>query len=442
MYLSISSGATEIALSGTAPIRGCTYFPDTAQQRAGEWQPVTETAEVNLSGTAAAIRSTVNSLENLFLLAARREVTGVGERVFVNYKPVDTDATAYRSEITEGRVVWSTNPGLRRLGDTNPFAQIAVIWTRAYWWEGAEVEAQLSANGQAAATGGRTVTNDPASGNWVQAAAQVTGLLPTPARIVLTNNSGATRTYTRVYLALNANSDPINLTTFLQGEARASGGTVTNDATCSGGQRLDFTLSSSTVTFTWSLSQANMQRTDGRRARVLGRFLNTSGALLVKPQMRSSGGAVLWEGDELALATLIYGEWIDLGIVPLPPGGYAGAYAAHSLALVFRGTGIATLDVLQLSMLDSYRAVDLPALGLPVVNGAALVLDGNEGLAYMQAGGVNTSLPTGVGGPIMLLPGLTQRIYIVHNLNEVAGYAPIGTTFSVQLLYRPRRLTV
>lgn len=443
MYLSISSGATEVVLSGTSPVRGCTYFPSTAQQQAGEWQPVTETAEVNLSGTAAAMRTTVNNLEKLFVAATRRQQTGMGERVFVNYKIIDADATTYRSEITEGRVVWSTNPGLRRLGDANPFAQVAVIWTRAYWWEGAEVEAQLSATSQAAATGGRTVGNDPATANWVQmAAAQVTGVLPTPARVVLTNNSGGTRAYRNVFLALNANSDPANLGYHLQGEARTSGGTVTNDATASGGQKLDFVVSGSPVTFAWVLLQTRLARTKGRRARILGRFTDTSGTLLIKPQIRSSSGDVLWEGDELALNPLIYGAWVDLGIVPLPPGGYSASYDAHQLALVFRGTGVGSLDVLQLSMLDSYRALDLPATGLYVANGAALVLDGIEGLAYEAASGVNTPMPTGAGGAIMLQPGMTQRIYILHNLYEVGNYAPIGTTFSVQVFYRPRRLTV
>ena len=442
MYLSVSSGAIEIVLSGTSPVRGCTYFPGTAQQQRGEWQPVTETAEVNLSGTAAAIRTVENSLNALFLLAAQRAATGVGERVFVNYKPVDGDSVAYRSEITEGRVVWSTNPGLRRLGDTSPFVQWAVIWTRAYWWEGAETEAALSANGQVAATGGRTVTNDPANGNWVNAgSAQLTGVLPTPARVVMTNNSGGTRTYTRVFLAVNANSDPYGLTHYLQGEARNSGGTVTADATCSGGSRLDFVLSGSTATYIWSLTQANMQRTNGRRARILARFVNTSGELLITPQLRY-GGLPTWSGDEMALATLIYGEWVDLGIVPLPPGGYSTNYTTHYLGLRFRGTGIGTLDVLQLSMLDSYRVIDLSSSGIAVVNGASLVLDGIEGLAYIQTSGANASIPAGIGGQIMLQPGLSNRIYIVHNLNEVDNYASISTTFSVQVFYRPRRLTV
>ncbi len=447
MYLSISSGATEIVLSGTSPVRGATYFPSTAQQQRGEWQPVTETAEVNLSGTAAAIRSTENSLNALFLLAAQRAATGVGERVFVNYKPVDSDSVAYRSEITDGRVVWSTNPGLRRLGDTSPFVQWAVIWTRAYWWEGALAEVSISANGQAAATGGRTIYDNPANGNWVQmAAAQVTGGLPTPAMIELYNSSGSSKSFRKIFLGVNAYSDPANFTHYLQGEARLSGGSTVTDATCSGGQSLGFVISGTPVTFAWTLTQANMQRTRGRRVRIVARFAGTTGGLYITPQIRTAAGTVIWTGDEIGIGPLTYEAWRDLGIVPLPPGGYDDTYAAHQLALVFRGTGLGELDVLQLATVDSYRYLEMPVPGVAVPNGAVAVHDGIEGRAYVLAGGVRTGLPTSFGGPLMLQPGVIQRIYTLWQIHAGAtagvGDAPIGDTASVRAYYRPRRLTV
>ena len=447
MYLSISSGATEIVLSGTSPVRGCTYFPGTAQQQRGEWQPVTETAEVNLSGTAAAIRTVENNLNALFLLAAQRAATGAGERVFVNYKPVDADAVAYRSEITEGRVVWSTNPGLRRLGDTSPFVQWAVIWTRAYWWEGALAEVSISANGQAAATGGRTIYNNPANGNWVQmAAAQVTGVLPTPAMIELTNTSGASKNLRKLFFSLNAYSDPANFVIVLQGEARLSGGSVDSDASYSAGQALGFVLSNTTTTFAWTLTQANLQRSMGRRVRILARFAGTSGALYVTPQVRTSAGVVLWSGDEISIGPLLYEAWKDLGVIPLPPGGYDDAYGAQQLALVFRGTGVGDLDVLQLSPLDSYRYLEMPVPGVAVGNNAAAVHDGIEGRAYVLTSGARTGLPTSFGGPLLLQPGVIQRIYTLWQIHAGAtagvGDAPIADTASVRLYYRPRRLTV
>ena len=145
MLLTLSDGVTTITLSGGSnAILGCTYFPDTAQYRESAWQPVTETAEVNLRGTRSAMRATTGNIETLLQAAQRGQATGAGPRVFVNYKPVDANAATYRSEVFDGRVVWSTDPGLRRLGDTNPTTRIAVIWTRAPGWDGPETEISLS----------------------------------------------------------------------------------------------------------------------------------------------------------------------------------------------------------------------------------------------------------------------------------------------------------
>jgi hypothetical protein len=73
MYLDISDGTTTVVLSGTSPVKGCTYFPQTAQYRSGDWQPVTEDATVNLQGTAANIRTTINNVETLLQAAIRRQ---------------------------------------------------------------------------------------------------------------------------------------------------------------------------------------------------------------------------------------------------------------------------------------------------------------------------------------------------------------------------------
>ena len=447
MLLQLTDGTTTVTLSGTSPVLGCTYFPATPQRTAGELLPVTETAEVNLRGTESAIRSKANSIETLLRQAVERRETGAGDRVFVQYKPVDGDAATYRSEVTDGRVVWSSNPGLRRLGDTSPTVQVAVIWTRAFWWEGAEAEISISANGQAAATGGRTIYNDPANGNWVQmAAAQVSGVLPAAARLEITNTAGSTKNFRKVFLGVNAYSDPNNYTHYLQGEARLSGGSVASDASHSNGQALSFTVSGTPVTFAWTLTAAAMQRTKGRRVRLLARFAGTTGALFVTPQVRSSAGVALWTGDELAIGPLTYEAWRDLGIVPLPPGGYDGAYAEHQLALVFRGTGLGELDVLQLTTVDSYLYLEMPVPGVAIANNAAAVHDGIEGRAYVLASGVRTGLPTSFGGPLLLQPGVIQRIYILWQIHAGAtageGDAPIADTASVRLYYRPRRVTV
>ncbi len=438
--LAITDGTTTVSLSGTSPVLGCTFFPQTSQYRNGEWQNVTEDAEVNLRGTAATIRSTVASIEMLLQAAIRRQETGVGDRVYVTFAPLSE--TAYRSEVFDGRVVWSTDPGLRRLGDTNPTVRIDVIWTRAPGWDGDLTQISLSANGQAASTSARTITNDPANGNWVQmAAAQVTGDMPTPLMLELTNASGGAQAYRKLFVSVNANSDPANLVHYLQGEAVVSGGTPTADGTCSGGNYLGVTIVPTPGTYQWTLPAADMQRTKGRRARILARLARNDAAVYVQPKIYDGAGAqVLWTGDEVTIPLTSTDDTLqDFGIVPLPPGGYGGSYAAHRLGLTFRGASQLSLDVLQLTMVDAFARFDLNSIS--VANGAALVLDGIEGRNYISASSVWTPLATSFGGPLLILPNTLQRIHVLYEINAVAG-VPITGTFGTKAYFRPRRLTV
>lgn len=450
MYLAITDGTTTITLSGTSPVLGCTYYPATAQRSGGAYQPVTETAEINLRGTAAAMRTTINAIEDMLQAAIQRQARGVGERVFVLYKPVDGDSAAYRSEVLDGRVMLSNEPMLRRFGDTSPTIRIGVIWQRAHWWEGALTELSISANGQAASTGGRTIYNDPANGNWLQIAAdQVTGVLPAPVRLELFNGTGASKNYRKMFLAVNANSDPANLTHFLQAEARLSGGTLSADATCSGSGNncLNF-MASPPITLSWTLPSATLQKTRGRVFRILARFADHAGAMYVTPHIADANGTIIWTGDEVALDFIGGESWRDLGAVSLPPGGYATDYGAHRLVLVFRGGAVVQLDVLQLTATDSYRYLGMPATGVAVPNAGAIVHDGIEGAAYVLSGlgGTRTALASSYGGPLTLEPGMVQRIYVLNQidagLSGGAGGAPIGGIISARVFYRPRRLTV
>jgi hypothetical protein len=437
--LTISDGTITVTLSGTSPVLGCTYFPLAPARNSGEWQNVTESVEVNLRGTEATIRATVNSIERLLEAADLRQQTGMGARVYANYAPVTE--TAYRSEILAGRVVWSTDPGLRRLSDTNPTVRVAVIWTRRYYWEGAEVELSISGNGQAAATGGRTLLNDPANGNWMEAAAaQVTGNLPAPVKLTLQNTTGSAQIYYRLFMNVNAYSDPGSLVHYLQAEAEV-GGSPTVDATCSGGNKL--AVNATNPVLTWVLPAADMARTRGRRARIIARFVTAGGPAYITPQIRDAAGtAILWTGDEVTIpqnATETF--YADLGVVPLPPGGYGTAWGALTLALSFRGAALADLDVLQLTMLDSYRYVEMAATS--VANNASIVHDGIEEISYVLSGAAWLPLASAFGGALMLQPGVINRIHVLHGL-AAAGTddAPIANAFSVRAYYRPRRATV
>jgi hypothetical protein len=427
MLLQISDGTTTVVLSGTSPVRGCTYFPVTAQMQDGRWQDVAETAEVILDGTAANIRTSINAIERLLEQASERQGGILQPRVYVQYKPVDGDATSFRSEILEGRVVWSDNPGLRRLGETTPVVGVAVMWLRRPWWEGAETELQLASNASGTpATGGKAITNNAA--NWLQiAAAQVGGVLPSPVKVVIQNGTGGAAEYTRLYMATNAYSDPANFVATLAGSASSEGATWTVG--------LDATLA-----VAWDLDAATLQDTQGRWFRVVASWNDLVGPCTIQLQLKDSTGAyTLWSGETIVV-TAIYTALLDLGSVPLPPGGYAASYGALQLVLNCRGPMIADLEFLQLMATDSFRYVEL--YGTPVGSNDYVVDDGIEGVAYVLDGSTYLPGASPRGLPLMIFPNRLQRVHILHQVDlSTPSNAPTNAS-TVQVYYRPRRLTV
>lgn len=439
MPLRFTDGVTTVDLQ-TAPWLGASFFPQAGGLDEAE---VTESAVCTLEGTATAIRAAVNGLQALLGAAWRRQ-RRVNARVWVEFRPLTSDSW-FRAEVLDGVVNWSSNPAKRLLEATSNTVEVAVSFRRVNGWDGPEVELELSTSSQGAATGGRAVLNhdDAGSGhdNWVQiAAAQVTGELPGPCRVQLTNTVGASRTFTKMAVALNALSDPANFVHVLEGESRTSGGTVTADATASGGNVAALAhVGSTTTTMVWALTAAQMQRSRGRSFRLLARIVGVIGSWSVTPEVRAGDGVTaLWRGDVTTLPAL-YGGLIDLGVLPLPPGGYSAVYGAVTLALSFTGSGLAEVDFLQLTALDGFRL--LRCLG-PCANNEAVTDDGAEGMAYVESGAAVLPYVVGVGAPILLHPGVTQRLMVLAEDGQSPDPMGIAQSWSVRVWHRARRLVV
>ncbi|MBK8772636.1 MAG: hypothetical protein IPM06_19725 [Rhizobiales bacterium] len=432
----VTDGTTTFTLTSTnSAVVAPGYMPSTGD---GVTDSTTDTIPLLLYATTAALLQTaVATLQQLLNTARRRKLTGVGPQLYLTVQ-LTSDASAWRSRIIDARLDLKED-SLNVFGQAKMGATLYL--ERVPYFEGAEVELELSANGQAAATGGRTIYNNPANGNWVQiAAAQATGNLPAPVKLTLQNTTGSAQIYYRLFMSVNAYSDPANLVHYLQAEA-ASGVTPVTCATCSGGQNIDISTVSG-LTRVWTLPTADLQRTKGRRGRILAR-IDGVGPVYVTPQIRDAAGtAVLWSGDEMNIGpaggqTISYQ---DCGVVPLPPGGYGASWGALTLALVFRGAVVASLDVLQLTMLDSYRYLEIAATS--VAANAYIVHDGIDELSYVINGAVWYPLASAFGGALTLQPNTLQRIHVLHTLSAAVDDAPIANTFSVRAYYRPRRATV
>ncbi len=441
MQLRVTDGTTTVDLSGgTTGITGCTYFP--LAPSSGE-ATVGEQAELVCKGTTAAnIRTALNNIERLCEAAARRYATGKGVRVYVEYKPVDGDSL-YRSELYGGRLVYSEEPGARRFGDTTPAIKVAFVFERAPWWEGPEVELQLSAQGQSAATGGRTITNN-GTDNWVQiAAAQVAGTLPGPVRLRLKNTTGAGKGYREFYIGVNAFASPSTFGGTRQGEADLTGTGSTASGSSSGGAYRTFSVTTTeTLLASWLLTTAQMSA-GGRWCRLLARLVgyDSTKAVRVRPVIRDYYGLVtLWEGQPIWLPTVggSY-ELVDLGSFPLPPGAYSADYAQCRLGLKMQASAATTvsIDYVQIVPMDGYRHI--AQVGMQIANNDYVEFDEIEGRFTSLESSLRHPIHVATGPGLFLQPNLLQQIRVLHD----EGFtSPIANTFSAQVWHRPRRSTV
>lgn len=449
MLLRLVKGATTITLSGDgASILACTYVPRTPEEKPNEasaLRGVAESATVIVGGTTAAILSQVRAIEALLPIDDVRR-RAVGEPVYVEFRQEAT-GDIFRSEVFIGRVEWSAEPVSPWLA--SGAVEVTVLWERRWYWEDSTLRTVALSNGNGSgATSGLTIFNHDDGGaghdNWVQIASdQISGVAPAGCQIQLRNEIGATRTFTKVFLALNALSDPANFVHIIEGESRASGGSIVSDVAYSGGQALSFTVGSGvtpgTVTFTWTLAASLLQKAAGKAFRVLARFAGGSGTTTARPEIRAADGvSVLWRGDVVSLPSL-YGGLLDLGMMPLPPGGYATSYGALTLALTLTGVASRTLDFLQITPMDAFVLLEAAA---GCGNAEALVYDSSEHRQYVLSGSVQLPYLAASGGEILLQPGVAQRLIVLQENSTGVNRGEISDALTVMVRYRPRRLTL
>lgn len=445
MILRLTDGTTTVTLSGNgSTILGATYAPQGGgvevarlAQAVRDGQPisrivranVTESAEVVLQGTTSQIEAVEASIGQLLSAALERQRSGNGAPVYVEYAKTSS-SEVHRSELFYGRPLPPDEPGRRRFlaSGTNTVTRV-LSWERAFFWEGQEVQATSAAS---------VVNHDDSGADNHWTVTGIVGDLPAPVRITLTNASGASQGYRRLHLA--STWDGHDYVHILQGENRVSGGgTVVTDASCSNGQFNRLTVSSPTGLGTqWTLSTTLLNKTKGRWFRVLARVYRPTATLYVKPEIRDSAGVTpLWSGEEVRVSAASGGwQLIDLGRVPLPPGGYGVTLSsALRLRLACRAPASVDFEVdfVQLSPTDSW--LDLEQLGYDLANGAVITVDCMQDLYH--TGGWPLYVPS--GGPLMVKPGVSNRFFLLeHEANNMV----ITNAMTVNMWYRPRRVSL
>lgn len=463
MLLRLNKGGTIITLSGDgAVIRAATYIPRTPNLgeeeiremlRGGHWAAldalrVAETASVILEGTAVAMLAQVREIQALMpLYRARYD----NERLWVEYRAEDSGNT-YRAEILKLDVPLPEVPIGPRLD--SGVLEIIVGWEREFSWaDTVETEVGLDNGSTATPTiGGVAIRNHHDTGtdtNIVDiAAADITGVIPAPCRIVLRNEAAASVAYDNVYIGHNFKSGPLTFDHILEGEANEAGGgsvlpSVADNTNYSGGFYYERTwatsIAHSSVLYSYTIPGSQLESANGGWFRLLARFATAPNSTTrVKVTLLHQTAFKLYETPEVKLS----GDLLqDLGTIQLPPALAGLAFLGDiMLRITARDTvaGSLSIDFIQLTPLDGWR--HLQTLGGTYATNTELVDDGMADLLYTDEGGTDKYANlVAEGHRILLWPGRAQRLYFLF---DEATTMNIQRLSDVQVFYRPRRLSL
>lgn len=403
---------------------------------------VTEPFRILFTGASFdEMRELINAIEAFLIRCELYATKSKGHPGYIEFQ-ADEDDEVYRSQLLSARAVPEEDLLEPWVWD-NYEAEYSLIWTRRFYWEGPRTELRTTNGSGSNVLGGITVPNS--GGNYVLIDGDdVKGVLPAPIELSVTNTYNVAQRMYNLYVAHNAWSNPQTFTHILEGESGTGGVTITASGFSNGQYKQCVWAGATEVKLLdWTLSSALMSAAAGAYFRVLARFASDPfGAnLQVRFRLRFEL-TTIWEGPYYPLGS---GRLQELGALQLPPylvGSSSTTLYPLTLSLYAKAKtgGQIDLDFLQFSGLDSFRLLQPRGYGLAY--GARLVDDGIANLTYTdgwsQPG--RTGHYIGVGSPIMLWPGRDQRLYFLADTDT--GSSEINRTSSVQLFYRPRRLTV
>ena len=187
----------------------------------------------------------------------------------------------------------------------------------------------------------------------------------------LTNNTGGSITYYEVLVANNAFSTPSSFTAGMQAETTrvAGSGTIASDATCSGGQYVGFSFTNSECAAIHACRR--FYRALGIRLSPAGLLSGRRRCAFVRPHIYDATGTfVLWSGTKRL--PLIGPALADLGVIPLPPGGYSSAWGR--CGCIWHGAQRGAVAALDTDIFAFFPCQHVPAAecAVTVSNGATM----------------------------------------------------------------------
>lgn len=410
---------------------------------------VTESGRFEIVGTTVAdLQAKIRRVERLFLQARERQRRkGGAKRVYVTLQ-MDGEAAAWRSEILFGYIALEENVFEEW---ANKKAEVVITWMRRFYWEGSEEFAQLWNTSGGSISGTLVeIYNQNHSSNLNFAhivGSSIAGDLPAACRIELTNKSGTTVGYNRIFIGQGIWIDSANFDHMLQGEDNETGGgTDTSNAGSSAGSYHAVTWSgastySSAIRYQFTISGAQLGYANSSYFRLLARFGAPPNATTYVRVDVAFGPVTFYSSQEVKLR----GTGIeDLGVIQLPPSlSELPSYTLANLTINIYArdtvSGSLSIDYIQLTPLDGWRELNVVGTSFP--NLTMIYDDGLMGISYTDdavAGVVGNIVAK--GQPIYLWPDRDQRLYFLFD--EDNGGAPITRLNDLQVIYRPRRMTL
>lgn len=398
------------------------------------WGNVVETLELLITGAdAAAVRDSIQSIEKLLDKARQNRLTWRGVRVWIEVQFDHDGGVWWRSEVLAGRLTH------KQVADEIWRAKVetALIITRRYFWEGPETQVQLTSAGTGSPTTGYATVynNDDASANtnWFQvAAAQVTGVLPAPLKLEINNASGSDRALKTLHLGNYVHMNPTSIDPIMRADQAAIAVTsVANEI--------------ETLVYRWALAKTLLDDLAGQYCRVLVAFTTVpSTNSLLRAKLQDNVGA---------FADLVIGEQVrgsgdavlDLGAMPIPPGGAANANNTTYLAITLQAPTVSgdsvAVDWVQImpAGFGLYRHIRGVYNNVPLNNGQSIIENGIDGNLYITDGTNQWASYRGIHAPLHVWPGVNNRFRLMKQGN---GTLNAGEAYGLKAWVRPRRLTL
>ena len=388
-------------------------------------------ADIVLLGNRATILAAKDTLDAILSDARQAQLDLSLSKVYVE---IETDGTNYlRSEVIDGKLTTESDFFDRVARNHAPVR----LWLkRKNYWEGAEAQIPLTNENGTANTTGLVVynTNDMTGTpptqrvNYVKMlAANVTGSIPTPPRIEITNTySNGTARLSNIWIGRAIDDATYPLTWFLDQ-------TMTLNTAASTEQQISLT----------TLTTAFLNGANGAHFRVFTKSptwsyqdLRLNAALyfpasVALTPMQKAPEVMMWGGGVTDLGTLQIPPWL-----PNQRG-----QTEIGLRIAGRRTGGFNITLSDIFLFPAKAFRQLIPRGYGIATGIRLVDDGITETVWTDgwtpAG--KTGHYSGYGDLITLVPGKDQRLLFLSN-SDTGGTAD-DQTKSIKVFYRPRRLT-